>query len=157
MLRPAGVSTFGREIGWAKLRGATADGHRAGEVLATNFSPTPDTDRLGPTAVIKSHCAMDLTRLPNGTALELKLLPLSVKGEGGREAMVGLLRAFVELGGFFMQVDTVSDEVLRAAQAHPENYQNLAVRISGWSARFVTLDKEWQEMIVKRTQQEAGR
>ena len=39
------------------------------------------------------------------------------------------------------------------AQAHPENYRNLAVRISGWSARFVTLDQEWQEMIIQRTQQ----
>ena len=133
--------------------GATADGHRAGEILATNFSPSPDTDAQGPTAVIKSHCAMDFTRLPNGTALELKLLPLSVKGEAGLQAMVGLLRAFVELGGFFMQVDTISDETLREAQAHPEKYRNLAVRISGWSARFVTLDREWQEMIIKRTQQ----
>ncbi|MHB9022923.1 MAG: pyruvate formate lyase family protein [Armatimonadota bacterium] len=153
VLRPAGVSTFGREIGWLPQRKATADGHRAGDILATNFSPSPGTDREGPTAVIKSHCSMDLARLPNGTALELKILPDSVKGEEGIAALVALMRAFVDLGGFFMHIDVVSSEALRDAQQHPERYPNLAVRVSGWSARFVTLDEQWQEMIINRSQQ----
>ncbi len=157
VLRPAGVSTFGREITWRGERGATADGHLAGEILATNFSPTPGSDRKGPTAVIRSLCAMDLVRLPNGTALELKVLPTSVEGETGLAALVALLRSFVALGGFFMQVDVVSSELLRAAQAHPEQYANLAVRVSGWSARFVTLTAEWQAMIIQRTEQAAAR
>jgi pyruvate-formate lyase len=43
--------------------------------------------------------------------------------------------------------------VLREAQAHPERYPNLSVRISGWSARFVTLGREWQDMVIQRTEQ----
>lgn len=53
-----------------------------------------------------------------------------------------------------MQVDVVDTEVLREAQKHPEQYQSLAVRVSGWSARFVTLDEDWQRMIIERTEQE---
>ncbi|HEY3377572.1 MAG TPA: pyruvate formate lyase family protein [Armatimonadota bacterium] len=150
VLRPAGVSTFGREISWRPARGATADGHRAGEILATNFSPAPGAERQGPTAVIRSYAAMDLVRLANGGALELKLLPDMVQGESGIQALVALLRSFVELGGYFMQVDVVSAEVLRAAQQHPEHYRHLAVRVAGWSARFVTLDADWQEMVIQR-------
>ena len=40
--------------------------------------------------------------------------------------------------------------VLRDAQAHPERYPNLSVRVSGWSARFASLNREWQELIISR-------
>ena len=153
VLRPPGVSTFGRELEWRDQRRATADGHHRGAILATNFSPSPGTDKAGPTAVLNSHCAMDLVSLPNGTALELKLLPDHVHGEAGIAALIALLRSFVQLGGFFMHIDVISNELLRDAQRHPEQYANLAVRVSGWSARFVTLDERWQEMIINRTEQ----
>jgi len=153
VLRPAGVSTFGREIEWRSQRQASADGHHAGEFLATNFSPSPGTDRKGPTAVIKSHCAMGLARLTNGTALELKMHPSCVQGESGIQSLVALLRSFVSLGGIFVHVDVVDGDMLRDAQRHPDKYPNLAVRVSGWSARFVTLDRDWQEMIINRTTQ----
>jgi pyruvate-formate lyase len=153
VLRPAGVSTFGREIEWRPQRQASADGHHAGEILATNLSPSPGTDKKGPTAVIKSHCSLGLERLTNGTALELKMHPSCVAGEEGLDSLVALLRSFVDLGGIFMHVDVIDNETLRDAQAHPEKYPTLAVRVSGWSARFVTLSKEWQDMIINRTQQ----
>ncbi|HOJ33199.1 MAG TPA: pyruvate formate lyase family protein [Candidatus Hydrogenedentes bacterium] len=154
VLRPPGISTFGREIGWRlDGRGASPDGHHRGEILATNFSPSPGTDFSGPTAVIKSYCKMDLTRVPNGATIELKIHPQSVKGEEGLSAMVGLLKGFVRLGGFYMHVDVVDSAMLLDAQRHPEKYPNLAVRVAGWSARFATLDKDWQDMIINRTQQ----
>jgi formate C-acetyltransferase len=121
--------------------------------LAPNFSPSPGTDKRGPTAVIRSHCSVDLGRLPCGTALDLKVLPSSVQGETGLQALVGLMRTFVQLGGIFLQTDVVDDALLRDAQAHPDRYPNLSVRISGWSARFATLSKEWQDMIIARTEQ----
>lgn len=155
ILRPAGISTFGREMSqFLQHRFATASGHHRGEILAANFSPTPGTDCLGPTAVIRSYCSVDFGRLPCGTALDLKILPSSVSGEAGLVAMVGMIKAFVELGGVFMQIDVMDTALLREAQAHPENYPNLSVRVSGWSARFATLDSNWQELIIRRTQQE---
>ena len=153
VLQPPGVSTFGREIEWRPGRKATAAGTRDGDLLATNFSPAPGSDRHGPTAVIKSHCSLGLSRLTNGTALELKMHPSSVKGENGLSAMTGLMRAFVRLGGIFMQVDVVDSRQLRDAQAHPEKYPHLAVRVAGWSARFATLNRQWQDMIINRTEQ----
>ncbi|MBT7302368.1 MAG: hypothetical protein HN849_22755, partial [Victivallales bacterium] len=68
-------------------------------------------------------------------------------------ALVGLLRSFVARGGFYLQLDVADAQTLRDAQAHPELYHNLSVRVSGWSARFVTLAPEWQEMIIQRTAQ----
>jgi formate C-acetyltransferase len=156
VLRPAGISTFGREIEWSqneRARKASADGHLEGAVLATNLSPSPGTDRKGPTAVIKSYCKMDFTRLPNGATLELKIHPESVTGETGRDALVALTRSFVDLGGWFLHIDVVDSAMLLDAQRHPEKYPNLSVRIAGWSARFATMNKDWQDMVIARTQQ----
>jgi pyruvate-formate lyase len=153
-LRPAGISTFGREgSAYLSERSAAASGQKSGAILAANFSPSPGTDKRGPTAVIRSHCAVDFSRLPCGTVLDLKISPDTVRGDTGIQALCGLMRSFVELGGIFMQTDVVDSELLRRAQEHPEDYPNLSVRISGWSARFATLSREWQDMVITRTEQ----
>ncbi len=148
---PAGISTFGRQLEWSVNRIATPYGKKAHEVLSGNFSPTPGTDKDGATAIIRSYCKADLKRTVSGAALDIKLLPSSVKGENGILAIASLIRGFVSLGGHFIQLDIADTALLKEAQAHPENYQNLSVRVSGWNARFVTLNKEWQDMIIAQT------
>ena len=151
--RPCGISTFGREIDWRMARRATPEGSRVGDILATNCSPTPGSDRKGPTAVLNSYCKLDFTRCPNGATVELKVLPDSVKDENGIAALVALAKTFREKGGFYMHIDVVDSATLIDAQMHPEKYPNLPVRVAGWSARFTTLCKEWQDMVIQRTQQ----
>ncbi len=148
---PAGVSTFGRQIEWAPHRLATASGRKANDILSGNFSPTPGTDKEGATAIIKSYCKADLKRIVSGAALDIKLLPSAVNHKDGVQTLVALIRGFVALGGCFMQPDIADTALLKAAQEHPEDYQNLSVRVSGWNARFVTLNKEWQDMIIAQT------
>jgi pyruvate-formate lyase len=153
VLRPAGISTFGRELEWRPGRKATPAGNLQGDIMATNFSPSPGTDVEGPTAVLKSYCKMDFTKLPNIGTVELKIMPASITGEHGIRALMALMRAFVELGGCFVHIDVVDTAMLLDAQRHPDKYPNLSVRIAGWSARFNTLSKEWQDMVIGRTQQ----
>ena len=147
-LFPAGISTFGRQLGWSGERPATPFGKRSGEVLAGNCSPTPGTDTKGATAIVCSYCKADLRRMVTGAALDVRLLPSSVKGEGGLSALMGLMRGFVSLGGYFMQLDVADPSILRKAQENPEEYRTLSVRVSGWNARFVTLDRQWQDMVI---------
>lgn len=64
---------------------------------------------------------------------------------------MALLKGFVALDGYFLQLDVIDGEVLRKAQEDPEAYKTLSVRVSGWNARFVTLNRQWQEMIIERT------
>ncbi len=149
---PGGVSTFGRQLEWSHNRLACPYGRKKGEILAPNASPTPGTDTLGATAIIRSYCKNDLAKLPVGAALDIKLLPSAALGEDGVNALVALMRGFVELGGFFMQPDVADAAVLRAAQEHPEDHLTLSVRVSGWNARFVTLNKEWQDMVIEQNE-----
>lgn len=150
---PAGVSTFGRQLEWSSHRMASPHGKKGGELLAANCSPTPGTDQEGATAIIRSYCKLPLKKTVTGAALDLKLLPSSVQGENGLQALIALMHGFTELGGYFMQPDIINADILREAQVHPENYKTLSVRVSGWNARFVTLNEEWQNMIIKQNEQ----
>lgn len=151
---PPGVSTFGRQIEWSHNRGATAFGRPGGAVLSGNMNPTPGTDLKGVTAIIKSYCKADLSKMITGAALDIRLMPSDVDGDKGLETLTALIQGFVSLGGFFMQMDIADRHVLEDAREHPENYQTLSVRVSGWNARFVTLNKEWQDMLIQETKGE---
>ncbi len=148
---PAGISTFGRQLEWSPHRYATPYGMKAQAVLSGNYSPTPGTDKEGATAIIRSYCKTDFRNTVSGAALDIKLLPNCVKGENGIDAIVALIKGFVDLGGHFMQLDIADTQLLLDAQEHPENYPTLSVRVSGWNARFITLNKEWQDMIIAQT------
>jgi formate C-acetyltransferase len=154
VLRPPGVSTFEFVLGWREKRRGVASGLRMEDTPAFNFSPTPGSDRRGPTAVLKSYGAMGLQRLGNGTALDVTIHPVSVRNEVGLKAMVALFRSFVRLNGLYLFFNVLDHKTLRDAQVHPERHRNLSVRISGWCARFVTLNKDFQELVIRRTEHE---
>jgi formate C-acetyltransferase len=92
-------------------------------------------------------------RLTTGAALDIKLYPDTVYGKNGVDALISLMKGFLALDGYFMQIDVVDESMLRAAQENPAAFKTLSVRVSGWNARFVTLDREWQNMIIERTTQ----
>ena len=143
---------YGHYFVWkytAKNRLATPSGKKAQEILSANYSPTPGTDKEGATAIIRSYCKSNFKRTVSGAALDIKLLPSYANNENGITAITSLIKSFVILGGHFMQLDIASSEVLKKAQENPEEYQNLSVRVSGWNARFVTMNKEWQDMIIE--------
>ena len=64
--------------------------------------------------------------------------------------MHSYIKTYFELGGMQLQFNVVSSELLRDAMLHPESYQNLLVRISGYNAYFVTLNKEMQIELIER-------
>jgi len=63
------------------------------------------------------------------------------------------MKSFINLGGWFLHIDVMDTAMLIDAQQNPQKYPNLAVRLAGWSSRFATLDKTWQDMVIQRTQQ----
>ena len=70
----------------------------------------------------------------------------------GIKKLALLVRSFVELGGHQIQLNTVDADTLKDAQAHPEKYAQLIVRIWGWSAYFVELDKKFQDHVIARSE-----
>lgn len=61
-----------------------------------------------------------------------------------------LVKSYMDMGGHQLQLNAVNAEKLRDAQLHPEKYPRLVVRIWGWSAYFVELDKAYQDHVLAR-------
>ena len=133
--------------------GATPDGRRAGEPLADGgLSPSAGRDRKGPTAVLHSVSKINLKLASNGTLLNMKFLPSLFDGQQALEKFVSLLRGFCKLKIPHVQFNVVCAAMLRQAQASPDKYRHLVVRVAGYSACFTELDRGLQDEIVRRTE-----
>ena len=133
--------------------GATPDGRHAGEPLSDAASPTYGRDRGGATTTVLSVTKPDYRKVACGTVINQKFSPSMFK-DGNRQKLLALIRVYFSRGGQEMQINSTSPEVLIDAMEHPENHGDLVVRVSGFSAYYVTLDRRVQKDILARTQQD---
>ncbi|MBO4979795.1 MAG: pyruvate formate-lyase [Clostridia bacterium] len=130
--------------------GASADGRRRGEPFGTNYSVSLFARVKGPVSVIGSMTKQHFLNAINGGPLTLEFHSSVFSDTDGVEKVGALVKRFVELGGHQLQVNTVNREQLIDAQRYPERYRQLVVRIWGWSAYFVELDREYQDHVIAR-------
>ena len=135
---------------FGEVIGALPDGRRAGVPLSEGISPVQGADCCGPTAVLKSAGKIDHLRT-GGTLLNQKFLPEFLGTEGGRKAVVHLVRGYFKMDGHHIQFNVVSEATLRDAQKHPEKYRDLIVRVAGYSDYFNNLTDALQEEVIQRT------
>lgn len=135
---------------FGKVTGATPDGRKARQPLSEGISPVQGADRRGPTAVVRSAAKMDHLRT-GGTLLNQKFLPSLMAEETGRRKVAQLVRGYFRMDGHHIQFNVVDAATLRDAQAHPERYRDLIVRVAGYSDYFVDLNPALQEEIIART------
>lgn len=146
----AGTGTAMYYLWHANKIGATADGRRKGEPFGTNFSPNLFTKTPGPVSVIRSFTKQHLGRVCNGGPLTLEFASSMFADPESTAKLAELVRFFILRGGHQLQLNAVNAEKLKDAQKHPENYGQLVVRIWGWSAYFVELDREYQDHVIAR-------
>ena len=139
-------------INFGKKTGATPDGRLAGEEVSKNMSPTMGADTEGATALVNTLASSDVTKLPSDYPLDMMLHPSVCMGDKGLQAMKALVREFHRNGGSVMQFTVFSAEELRDAQAHPEKYENLQVRVCGWNVRWNDLSKAEQDAYIRRAE-----
>ncbi len=140
-------------ISAGKIINATPDGRKRGEPLSDAASPTYGRDTRGATATLNSLSKPDYTKVACGSVVNQKFSP-SMFVDGKRQKLSSLIRVYFSKGGQEIQINATSRETLQKAMENPENYKNLVVRVSGFSAFYVTLDREVQTDILSRTQQE---
>ncbi|MGA2622859.1 MAG: trans-4-hydroxy-L-proline dehydratase [Bacteroidota bacterium] len=139
---------------FGSVTGATPDGRKAGTPLSEGISPVQGADRKGPTAVLKSASKMDHVRT-GGTLLNQKFTPSILDGDKGIDNLSHLVRSYFTLGGHHIQFNVVTAQTLRDAQASPEKYRDLIVRVAGYSDYFCDLSKTLQDEIIARTEHQA--
>jgi len=147
-LYPASINVL-----FGDLVGATPDGRKAHEALADGVSPVTGADSNGPTAAINSVAKLDHFIASNGTLLNQKFHPGSIQGSAGLDNLASLVRSFFDQKGMHVQFNVIDKETLVQAQKNPTKYRDLVIRVAGYSAQFISLDKAIQDDIIKRTEQ----
>jgi formate C-acetyltransferase len=149
----AGLYPVSANVPLGAQTGATPDGRLANTPVADGVGPASGRDVKGPTAAANSVAKLDHFIASNGTLFNQKFHPSALSGIKGLQNFASLIRGFFDEKGMHMQFNVVSRETLLDAQAHPENYKNLVVRVAGYSALFTTLSRSLQDDIIGRTTQ----
>ena len=147
-----GLYTVEAHTHMGNLTGNLPDGRQRGLALASGLSPSQGTDLSGPTAVVKSITKLNHRLLGNGMVLDLKFHPTFFDNEEKRQAFRHLVETYFRLGGMEIQFNVISRGTLLEAQKSPQEYRDLIVRVSGFSAYFADLCKATQDEIIARTE-----
>lgn len=137
---------------FGKFTGALPSGKLAGEPLADGVSASHSTDRLGPTGALLSESSFDHSICSFGSIVNMWLSHDSLKNQEQRDKVISLIDTFHERGGYELQFNVVSKEVLKDAQVNPKDYPTLMVRVAGYSAYFTDLSNSVQNDIIDRTE-----
>ena len=149
----AGLYPVSANVPLGAETGATPDGRLCGTPIADGVGPAQGRDTHGPTAAANSVAKLDHGIASNGTLFNMKFHPSALAGMAGLEKFAAFIRGFFDQKGMHVQFNVVSRETLLDAQAHPENYKTLVVRVAGYSALFTTLSRSLQDDIISRTEQ----
>ncbi len=132
--------------------GATPDGRRKGEPFGTNYSPSIFARISGPISVLRSFTKPVLKHNLNGGPLTLEFSASMFQSEDSISKVAALVKAYIDMGGHQLQLNAVNTERMKDAQKNPHLHRQLVVRIWGWSAYFVELDKCYQDHVMMRHQ-----
>lgn len=143
-----------QNISEGRLASASADGRGSERPLSDAASPMRGRDVRGLTALIHSVTKPDYTQCACGTVINLKFTGSFFKDRKKRDKLRDALRIYFERGGQEIQINCVSGQKLKDAAEHPENYEDLVVRVSGFSAFYTHLSRAVQMDILERTEYE---
>ncbi len=138
---------------------ASADGRPKGRFLSNALCPSNGADRNGPTANTNSvgkviagtmDGAQAQNLLANGGSHTITFNPSFVRDPEHRKNLKAFLKAYCRNGGTALQLNMLEPDMLRDAQANPEGYHHLLVRVTGYNAYFTAVGRELQDEIIAR-------
>lgn len=143
-----GNISFGSRIG------ATPDGRSAGEPVNNGVSPANGSERNGATAACNSVAKIPTIYDQKGNIFNMKLAPSTIANQESRQKILDMMRALFDKDAEQIQFNVVDNEVLKEAQKRPEDFPDLMVRVSGYSALFTSLGVACQNDVINRTEVE---
>ncbi len=129
---------------------ALPDGRHTGDPLGNTIGPRTGSDKNGLTAMLSSVAKLPLRKGVGGSSCNVMIPTTMMETEEQKENICALIKTFMMMGGQLAQITTATLEEMQAAQIHPEDHEDLIVRVGGFSAKFVCLGKETQDEIIAR-------
>lgn len=150
-----GFWSMSNHVAFGNLTGALPSGRKSGKAFTPGLTPSPQASK-NLLDNIRDVGELNPKYMDNNVAFNVKYVPSSE--DGHQQSVFNMstyVKTYCQFGGMQMQMNVVSSEVLKDAMEHPENYRDLLVRISGYNAYFVTLNKEMQIELIERAQYSA--
>ncbi len=147
-----GFWSMSNHSAFGKLSGALPSGRLRGKAFTPGITPSAgSSDQL--IQNIKTIAAIDHLKMPNNMAFNVKLVPgPNDSHKTAVKHFTDYTKSYFDLSGMQIQFNVVTSEMLRDAMVHPENYRWLMIRVSGYNAYFISLNKTMQMEIVERYQ-----
>ena len=126
------------------------DGRHTGAPLGNTIGPRTGSDRNGLTAMLTSVAKLPLQLGVGGSTCNVLIPTTLISNDESRTVIASLMRTFLKMGGQLAQITTATLDEMKAAQVHPEEHEDLIVRVGGFSAKFVQLERRTQDEIIAR-------
>lgn len=139
-------------ISFGKSIGATPDGRNAGDPVNNGVSPANGSEKEGASAAINSVAKLPTIYIQKGGIFNMRLTKDAVATKEDRQKIIDAVKVFFKNYGQQIQFNVVDDETLKDAMEHPDDYKDLMVRVSGYSALFTSLSKEVQLDVMNRAE-----